>query len=251
MAEEVRMDWGRFNEALARRLATSSRDHLAVLSQQAKSIVQSVIDITPPGSRAVKGPSRKGRQQGQAALAADVRAVYGGPGQLYDEIRSRSEGAADAFWAKLEAKDVAGANEVAQAAVGHRLVSFDGGERRTRGARKRRRKAPMIFVDDERELTRYIKQRQARVQFLVAGWESAANRLGISLPGSVTQHNAPGSVVIQVSPQRLRIVATNSVSYASNTPLLRRIQWALNAQAGKLERQWETYTARLNRRSGL
>jgi len=254
MSDEIRMDWTRFETSLQRRLATSSRDHLLVLSEQARGIMRTVVELTPPGHDGVPGTGRKARQMGMAAVARDIKRIYGTPGDMFAEIKQRNEQMADAFYGQVKARDIAAASATALRAIGKPLYPFDGGSlhKRFKGKQGRvKSRAQIFYVEDEKELKNYIKERQKHVQFLQAGWKSTAAKLGIQLPGSITSHNSPGAIAIEVSAQRLRIIATNAVKYASNADVERRIQWAINRQASKMERQWETYAQRFNQRSGL
>lgn len=254
MTEEIAMDWSGFETALQRRLATSSRDHLLVLSEQARGIMKTVVELTPPGHDGVPGTTRKARQMGQAAVARDIRKIYGTPGTMFDEIKQCNEQAADAFWSQIKARDLPAASETAKRITGKPLYPFDGGalHKRFKGKQGRvRSKKVIFFVEDEKELEDYIKTRQKHVQFLQAGWKKSTAKLGISLPSSITTHNAPGAVLIEVTAQRLRIVATNAVQYASNADVERRIQWAINRQAARMARSWDNYVEKFNHRSGL
>jgi hypothetical protein len=253
MSEEIRMDWSRFETALTRRLATSSRDHLLVLSEQARGIQRRVIDVTPPGSEGVKGTSRQARKMGMAKVEGDIRKIYGTPGDAFELIKAKDAHAADAFWAAHKKQHLAEASRVMETVVGKKLYPFDNGslhKRMRRGGRVRSRSI-IFYVEDQRELKSYIKERQKRVQFLQAGWKHVAAQLGLSVPASISAHHAPGSAVIEVTQTRIRIVATNGVSYASNADVGRRIQFAINAQAGAMERQMQTYIDNLNRKAGL
>jgi hypothetical protein len=253
MSEEIRMDWSRFETALTRRLATSSRDHLLVLSEQARGIQRRVIDVTPPGSEGVKGTSRQARKMGMAKVEGDIRKIYGTPGDAFELIKAKDEKAAGAFWAAHQKRNFTEANRVMESVVGKRLHSFDGGNLHKRMRRKGsvRSRSIIFFVEDEKDLKDYIKSRQKQVNFLQAGWLSAALKLGLTLPASIATHQAPGSAVVEVTATRIRIVATNGVKYASDADVERRIQFAINSQAGAMERQMERYMQNLNRRAGL
>jgi hypothetical protein len=254
MSEEIKMDWSRFETALQRRLATSSRDHLLVLSDQARGILRKVVEITPPGTKGVNGLSRAARAMGQAAVERDIRSLYGTASGAYDTIRQRDEAAAAAFWANHKAGDTTAASAILRAKTGTGLHKFDGGTLHKRHQNRRgrvRSKRVIFYVDDERDLDAYIKGKQKRVNFLQAGWKAAFAKLGLPLPVNVSGHEAPSTAVIEVTATRLRILAVNAVNYASNTDLERRIQWAINGQAGSMERQMEKYMENLNRRAGL
>jgi hypothetical protein len=254
MSEEINMDWSRFETALQRRLATSSRDHLMVLADQARGIMRQVVDITPPGSQGVKGTTRAARAMGQTAVARDIRKLYGTPGDAYETIRQRNSDLAAGFWKQLKEGNRAAASEILRSISGVGVYAFDGGTLHKRHKNRRGRvqnNRVVMYVEDDKPLTDYITMRQKNVNFLQAGWKPAAGKLGFSLPASIAGHQAPGAVVLEVTATRLRLVAENRVEFAARTDLARRIQWAINAQAGAMERQMERFTQTFNRQAGL
>jgi len=244
--EEIKMNWDTFNGNLANRIATSKRDGLAVLAEQAKGIIKIVIEETPPGHKGVPGGTKEADDHGRAKVAGDIAKLYGAPSAAFDAIRAaHGTTEARAFWELHSHGDQAGAQRVVQAAVGGYYGPFDGGKMHdqqfTRGSVKGSKKRPVLYVSNPGELEAFIARQQDRVHFLTAGWKEIAAKLGISLPSMVTRHDAPGVAVIEMTADRLRIVATNAVSYASNTDLERRIQSAIDRQSDSMQRQWETY----------
>lgn len=253
--EEIKHDWSDLNDAAARRIATSPRTGLEVLSEIGRGIIRRVIDVTPPGHEGVKGGTREAQAHGEAKVAGDIRKLYGGPGDAYDALRSVSPGSASAFWFLRNHGDAVAAKQIVNDKLGMWYGPFDGGKIheqnfRNGGVRGRRGK-PVIYVDDDNALNSFIQEKQGHVHYLVAGWAETAARLGIRLPQLVTKHNAPGMVLVNVSETRIQIIATNAVGYASDTGLQRRVQWAIDGQTDAINRQWEHWQKKINAQSGL
>ena len=68
MTTEIQVDTRAFMATAARFLATSKRDHLVVMREQAKGVIKEVIALTPPGRPGMSG----GRARGAAKVKADI-----------------------------------------------------------------------------------------------------------------------------------------------------------------------------------
>lgn len=235
-----------------RRAASASRPAGAILIEQGRGIFRTVIDITPPGHGSVKAGSTAATKRSEAKISGDIAKLYGSPSRAYNDIWERAgEQQANAFWS-LKTKNPAAAAELVRTHTGASFSPFDGGELHRRQFKRGRvnagrRKTPLIYVRDPKPLEDYIKSVQSRVNFLAAGWEEVARKLGVSLAQSISRHSAPSVAIVDFTMDHLRVIATNAVSYASNTDLERRIQWAIDTQAAKMQRQWEFFVANLSR----
>lgn len=103
------------------------------------------------------------------------------------------------------------------------------------------------------DLNAYIALKKKQVGILTAGWVEAGKSIGgIKAPKWISKHSAKGSGKITVSSSRITFKASNDVPYAGQVAdFQRRITYALDAQAGKLERQIENYEKRRMKKSGL
>lgn len=214
MTTEIEVDTRAFMATAARFLATSKRDHLVVMREQAKGVIREVIALTPPGRPGMT----KARSRGAARVKSDILKLVKG---------TSSE-------ARVERRDIAAIHA----------------SRRRRG-RVTRELNPRILVPMD-DLRTYLKERQARVGHLASGWNTAAAKLGYKPPAWVWRNEGPGAIQIRVTGKDLRIRATNRVAFASEISMLnRRIQTALNIQRNKMERRLAAYLKRAAARSGF
>jgi hypothetical protein len=248
MSEEIKMDWTAFNAALVRRVATSSRDGIMILAEQARGIIREGVAVTPPGHPGVPGGTRAAQQHGEAKVAADLAKLYGTPGTAFALIRDRDVHQAAAFWQLHKHGNATAAKQIVQQQIGGTYGPFDGGRLhdtqfvggRVKGSKRR----PVLYVSNPEELKAFAARQSGRVHYLASGWNEIAAKLGISLPQMITRHTGPGHAVIEISETRLRIVATNDVAYASDTGLERRLQFAIDRQASKMEAQWQNFATK-------
>ena len=214
MTTEIEVDTREFMATAARFLATSKRDHLVVMREQAKGVIREVIALTPPGRPGMT----KARSRGTGKVKADILKLVKG---------TSSE-------ARVQRRDIAAIHA----------------SRRRRG-RVTRELNPRILVPMD-ALRAYIKERQARVGHLASGWNEAAAKLGYKPPAWVWRNEGPGAIKIRVTDKDIRIRATNRVAFASEISMLnRRIQTALNIQRNKMERRLASYLKRAAARSGF
>ena len=214
MTTEIEVDTREFMATAARFLATSKRDHLVVMREQAKGVIREIIALTPPGRPGMT----KARSRGTGKVKADILKLVKG---------TSSE-------ARVQRRDIASIHA----------------SRRRRG-RVTRELNPRILLPMD-ALRAYIKERQARVGHLASGWNEAAAKLGYKPPAWVWRNEGPGAITIRVTDKDIRIRATNRVAFASEISMLnRRIQTALNIQRNKMERRLASYLKRAAARSGF
>lgn len=248
MADEFKFDWTDFEAKFVRRAASASRPAAAILLEQARGIFRAVIEITPPGHTGVKAGTRAAAEHGKAKVEGDIRALYGTAATAYDRIMEAGKAKASAFWFLHKRGDDANAARVFKDATGEWFGPFDGGaihrSHFTRGSVKKRKGRPIIYVNDERALNDFIKAQQSHVHWLAGGWNNVARRLGISVSSEISRQNSPGMATVDFTMDHLRVIATNAVAYATDTDLERRIQWAIDRQAQKMENQWRDFVSR-------
>jgi hypothetical protein len=242
---ELKFQWKPFEDALTLRMATSAKLAEEVLKEQARGIFRNVIAITPPGHEGVKAGTRAAAEKGKAKVAADIGKLYGTPSSAFEAIEKKSPADARAFWALKRTRPDA-ASDIVRRHTGTWFGPFDKGalhkQRFVKGRVKGKKERPILYMSDPKSLQDYIKARQARVHFLAAGWREIALKLGLSLPGMISQHAAaPSAAAITANLERIVIRAVNELSYASDADLRRRIQFAIDAQTGAMQRQWKEF----------
>jgi hypothetical protein len=241
---ELKFKWQPFEDALTLRIATSAKLAEEVLKQQARGIFRNVISITPPGHEGVKAGTRGAAEMGKAKVAGDIAKLYGTPSAAFDEIEKKNPADARAFWAVKRTRPDAAADIVRQH-TGTWYGPFDGGklhaQRFVGGRVKGKKTRPILYVSEPKALKDYVKSKQARVHFLAAGWKEIANKLGLAVPGMIAVHGAPSAAAILANMERIVIRAVNELSYASDADLNRRVQWAIDAQTGAMQRQWKEF----------
>lgn len=111
---------------------------------------------------------------------------------------------------------------------------------RTRGGRSFKFSGKRLSVD-RRKVQRILKAETRKVGWLAGGWNAAAVGLGVGakVPAFVRRHgSAPGQVIIDFRPERLRIVLQNQVSYADRVGgLQKRVTFALRKRIDSMQRQ--------------
>lgn len=212
---EITLNADAFNAAVSRLMAGSKRDAVAVLKEQARGILRNVITVTPPGKWG-RGSS-EARKKGEASVVADVLKVV-----------------VPVSPSKAAQQDVAA------------II-----KRYRRNGRVRHGANPRITVPRD-ALKAYIKEKKALVGFLASGWNEAAARLGVKPAAWIWRNEGPGGLQIIVTDSGIRIVATNSVKYASSISQLRsRLQWAVNQQRRAIERRLKRFHAEQAQKAGF
>lgn len=267
MAGELNMRWDAFETALARRAATSSRDFLSLAVEQARGMLREVIGVTPPG-RNGDGMTEEAMARGKNKVINDL---IGGRRKrsgifasfdrtVLDEAVLVHGGGIQRLWTTRTGEpfgvetDLFRPNASLSDMRAHHKRYWKRGKMTEAGARTRdigRWKFIDRMVVTHETLDAYIHEVQSKVGYLASGWRVAAQKLGVTLPKWIRDADGPSTCTIAVSDTRIFIRATNEVYYAGLTGLKRRIQFAIDAQTGKMQRQWEDYTKKWNQAAGL
>ncbi len=258
MGEDIKLIWTEWDTAFARRSATSQRSVLELATEQMRKIMRGALLVTPPGHDGVPGGTREAEAHGQAKVMGDILDLYGTAGDAFNLIKQQGDiGLARSFWWDHKHGNEHEAAETFKLVTGQWYGPWDGGRlhkthfKHGRTA-KRRDGRKIIFVSDARALTDYVREQQDKVMFLTAGWKKAFADLGIPLPQWIARHNAPvDNLIVEVTTERIRIQAGNSVTYAEATDLQRRLQFGVDASKESMDRQWEDWQVKLNREAGL
>lgn len=219
MSEEIEFHTANLERSMYDLLvAFPSRDLPKFVDQQFKGVMATIIDLTPPGSRGVKGVAA--RRQGEETLTADIVSVFrvvpakGAP----KGVDMKSEH----FKRRIRRGRAAGvANYADRPAV------------------------------TQARLDRYVRERKKFVGTLASGWRPAASLFKIPLAAWVARNNGSGSARKFVNDHRIAVTATNAVSYASKVGMYKRMNVALGAQTNKIRRRLKHLFDQSVRRTGL
>lgn len=247
MSKEILVFDQAWQGAVARLVATSSRDAEAVLRGEMAKLVAETISVMPPASGGVSG--RAATVQGRAAVKRDVLSLYGTPSDAFEILKIKDPFLAKAFWRHFSAGDLVTARVLFHAGDSRSFEPFDGGalHRRHRDKnRKVRSKEKIYFVTDKKALADYVAETQKKVYWLAAGWAPAARDLGAPVPAGVAAHSSsPGSLKSEINAGGAAITATNLVKFAASiSDMTRRVQWALDRRKGALDRAFENFIAK-------
>lgn len=200
-------------------LENSKKDAPEALKPHMKGIVRTAADIAPPGGHGVRGTAAKKR--GEATLTGDILAVF-------EPVRA-------ARLVDTESSLIPALHRQARTAKGGRVSPV----------RPRHRVL-------SKDLRAYIKEKKKDVGVLAGGFQTAARRLGFSLPAWMARHSSPGGYVLKVTSSRITIRIINKVDFAGDVHKLDGLlKWSLNAQAKKIDRMLEDYQAKQFRKAGF
>lgn len=216
----IKTDNRAFIAAVDRFLVNSKKTRVEMMKQQAKLILKTVIEWTPPASKGVTG--KDAEAQGKSALAGDVAKILAG--------------------SKTGSKKI----DIAET---HKRFRGSGGRVR---ARLERGGKDNRFRVRETDLKRYVKEKQKKVGYLVSGWRDAASKLGVKMAKWMTRNSAPSHCIVTATANGIRIEATNAAKFAGNVKDMdRRIQWAMDVQRQKIERQIKNFEEKQHKAARL
>lgn len=179
-------------------------------------------------------------------VEAQILKVYGTTSQVYEDIKAKSESAADAFWYFVSARKWATAKKIMQVespSYGDKSLSpFDGGavHKRARGERGNvKAYSPFYIVAQKGKkdlLGQYIEKKKFNVGMAKAGWYHCWRILGRAegAPDFVARHRGKefGSVEKREGPNP-KVTITNNVRHASDAISDRYKDWIYGAAAGR------------------
>lgn len=199
---------------------------------QGKQILRKIVKLTPPFT--FNDSIAKAKKQGEKAIARDLRRVF----KPVDLVGSRK------IPHLFGRTDVEGLPYVVPTRETHpdveRIYEQSRTLKKIGGKNWLMRSRRAKYYVDRRKFDKLVKKIQKQVGFLGAGFGSAAQKLGVALPGFMGRHKgkAPGSIQINFTDTDLELVIINSVNYANQIKdFRRRIDWAVRAQSKAMERQ--------------
>ena len=262
MSDGITIDFARFEAAAARTMAYTHRSFEEELRSQARGVMKEIIAITPPRSGKGFSSPKTAEAQGQGKMRADL--IGGGSGRgkrragvfvvLSDSLVD-SAIETDTFqsenvrlWTRRDGtvygtqrsffRPDASISEMRA----HHKEYFKNGQMSRAGTYTRdigRWKWIDQMIIRASTWERYWKHIAPRVGYYAGGWGPGARALKVPLPPYARRNSStPGRVDITIQPNRLRIVIENAANFSSvDRDMARRVQWAVNVQATKMERR--------------
>lgn len=262
------LDTSRFNDSLKRFAMSSKKSAVTILKEEARLFVKNAVAATPPNS----GKGAGGKKRGEAAIAGDMlggRDVNVGgffaKSRGFFEVMQKPGVERDEIVSFLTTKDgrVYGVekklyrpNAPASEMIAHRdrYRSKSTGQMSKAGLRTRN-VGRHVFIDrmvvTPAAARRMLKELYRRVGYLAAGWNAAAQRLGLNLPAWIrNKGTGNGSVSMVLSGPVLSVTIVNKVKFAGRVRGLRwRIQKALNERARKMENELRHFAIKKSARA--
>lgn len=265
MEDGITIDLGKFNDAVTRTAALTHRSFADELRVQAKGVISELVKVTPPrgGKWNLKGPAaEKGAKQ---KIARDIG---GGSGTgrrgtrrvgvftvlsdslidsaletgIYETVTvrlwTRKDGTVYGTQAHFFRPD-ASMTEMRE----HHKRYFKNGRMSQAGAYTRdigRWKWIDQMVVRASTFNRYLDQMEYRVGWYAGGTAPIAKLLGVPMPNYMRRHasSSPGWAREQIGESRMTISFENRVNFRSvDRDMERRLQWAYDIQAKKMERR--------------
>jgi hypothetical protein len=247
MTPTITFDYRTFNAAFERRLVQWGGDVKEAIRQEAKLLARNCVGFTPPTTRSPKvdvAAWAKQKKAGEAAIEKDIQKIFIPVSQVAEKFNDRALGARIKKYAEGGETDKIEAVFKDLKIKGKLLKEADlETHSKSRGASGRTLKR-FYIIEIEKSIKALAALLKKRVGFAKAGWKSAAQSLGVTLPNWITRHNAPGSIQIRMNTENPSITIENAVPYAQkHNATAHVIQRALNLSA-------ENLTKRLNATMG-
>ncbi len=196
------------------------------------------------------GFADKARQRGEKAVAGDINRVFAVPSDAYDNMRLLDPAAADRFWANIQNRRFAKAEQALKASNSNwkslsvgRLDPKLHQQSRTGRHANVKRKNPAQVVTSPKARDSYIARIQKRVGFAKGSWINAAKAIGGRVRGAaqwVTRHKqAPGTATVKTG-DKPSVTLVNNLDYIEQVTTHTGIEIALRVAAGRLRKALAT-----------
>ena len=266
MIEKITIDDRELQQALLRFYKTKTPAQ--VMRAQARLMAVNLAFQTQPfgGTKAVGGQQDSAKNQGEGAVARDIRKAIKTPSDIFQTIEKQGIGAGRAFVAMMRKGDFDLARNLLvrlrvpglmQAKVG--TMSAAAHKQALKPIPKRprmsTRQEPLLITNDRIPLRQYVKEIQKRVGIAKGGWAACAMQLGgtrgrmgtnvegaeqQAVPAWVKRHagnRATGTVLDQSDNFFTGLIRMiNHVPWVSNCLTDAQAQRAIDIQAEKMKR---------------
>lgn len=238
---------GAFNVArLLRRYPDKvGRTLLSLVKQEARGLSVELARNTRPF-----GFSEKARKTGEKAVAKDIGGVFALPSDAFEEIRKSDPAAADRFWANIQNRRFARAeNNLRQTSSGWKDLTVGRLDPKLHRWGQLGAAKPKQIVTSPKARETYIARIQKRVGFAKGSWLNAGKAIGGRVRGAVqwaTRHKqAPGSATIRTG-DNPAVTLVNKLDYIEDVSTRKGIQLALRVAEARLRRALATSLRRIN-----
>jgi hypothetical protein len=250
----ITFDEGRTNQSIYDFAAVAGVSLSAAVTQAARNWVRALINLTPPSKKSILGDTKAQQKYGQEKVLNDVKSLF--PRLDFMAENTRLPGLKARLKKDISSHDRADATKALSGAGFSHVVNVVTGPSRDLHAKFASKKDFHIKKGERGKFpvmstsawTAYLTLEQARVGWLKGGWNTAANKLGLRVPGWIKKHGAsPGyfrGITDQMKPE---IEFGNQVPYITD-----RYYEVICASAGRqafklLEKQAQFYLAEIGR----
>ena len=213
----------------------------SLVTQEARGLAVELARNTRPF-----GFSEKAKQRGEGAVAGDINRVFAVPSDAYDNMRLLDPAAADRFWANIQNRRFAKAEQALKSSNSNwknlsvgRLDPKLHQQSRTGRYANVKRKRPVQIVTSAKSLDSYIVKIQKRVGFAKGSWINAAKAIGGKVRGTaqwVTRHKqAPGTATVKTG-DKPSVTLVNTLDYIEQVSTAKGIELALQVASGRLRK---------------
>ena len=199
------------------------------------------------------GFSEKARKLGEGAVAGDISGVFALPSDAFEEIRKSDPEAADRFWANIQNRRFARAqNALRQSGSGWKDLTVGRLDPNLHQWGQLGAAKPKQIVTSKKARDTYIAKIQKRVGFAKGSWIQAGKSIGGRIRGAVqwaTRHKqAPGSAVVKTG-AKASVTLVNKLDYIEDVSTRKGINLALQIAAARLRKALSTSLLKINERA--
>jgi hypothetical protein len=244
----ISFDTSKLRAALRTYQLATLKDTDTVVRDAARNFVKKVAAVTPPATGKLNSEAKK---RGERNVIGDLNHIFVGlsPGLFAKFEKLRAQGLPE-----LRTKSgrvIVRSTDIAVPSI--KGWHYANRRRAGRVRSGRRSSAGIRAVILAQRKKDYQQRVLKKVGLLMAGWNASAAKLGTKLPAWTSRHGTGGGrCAVTKARTGIRIRLENMVGFVTRVQgLERRVQWALNAQAGALERAADAIMRKTARRVGF
>ena len=206
------------------------------------------------------GFSERARQRGEKAVVGDINRVFALPSDAFTEIRNSDSAAADKFWANIQNRRFAKAEQTlrqsnsqwSSLSVGRLDPKLHQASRTGPHANVSKRQKPLQVVSSPKALDSYIAKVIKRVGFAKGSWINAAKAIGGRVRGAAqwaTRHKqSPGTATVKTG-DKPAVTLINKLDYIDDVTTAKGIEIALRIAAARLRKALSTSMQKITDRT--